>query len=129
MNNLKIIASTLFVLISSFIFCQTRSKAEAEKLAFEIYTQIQNGKSISTLATLFSDDIGSVSSQGKIKFNPGKKQLLQTFEDKIMKLEINQTLEPFETEFGYHIIHLVDKTDTLVQYQHILIAHRNSTRP
>jgi parvulin-like peptidyl-prolyl isomerase len=123
-NMAKTFVTTLFILIVTISFSQTRTKADAKIFADNLYSQILDGKSISTLARLYSDDLGSAKDGGFIKFNPGKKQMIATFENSILQLTENQTSKPFETEYGYHIVKMVSKTDTLLQVRHILISFK-----
>lgn len=67
--------------------------------------------SFSMLATLYSDDLGSAKQGGELGFM-GKAQLVPEFADVAFKLtDPNKVSRVVETEFGYHIIQLIEKEE------------------
>jgi hypothetical protein len=121
---IKIFITTLFIVLVTPMFSQTRTKADAMKFADTLYSRILEGTNISTLARIYSEDPGSAKDGGFIQFNPTKHQLNPNFNNQIMQLKAGETSKPFETEYGYHIAQLALKSDTLVQVRHILITFK-----
>lgn len=91
----------------------------------EIRQEVLNGSSFFTKAVLFSEDPGSSSSGGFYKMNR-KTPFVKEFKDVAFSLAEGEISEPFETEFGYHII-LVEKIKGQeLELRHILIAPKIS---
>jgi len=91
----------------------------------EIRKEVLEGSSFFTKAVLFSEDPGSSSSGGFYKMNR-KTPFVKEFKDVAFSLAEGEISEPFETEFGYHII-LVEKIKGQeVELRHILIAPKVS---
>lgn len=87
------------------------SDAQAEEVAKAevdgIYQQIVEGADFADLAKEFSDDPGSAEIGGDLGFNdPGT--FVDKFEEVGYGLALNQMSKPVLTEFGYHIIRLID---------------------
>lgn len=87
----------------------------------EIRQEVLNGSSFFSKAVLFSEDPGSSSNGGYYKMNR-KTPFVKEFKDVAFSLGEGEISEPFETEFGYHII-LVEKIrGQEVELRHILMA-------
>jgi peptidyl-prolyl cis-trans isomerase SurA len=87
--------------------------AEKEKTrlhVFDIYKKLQQGESFENLAKQFSEDKSS-SSKGGVLARFGSGQLSsQAFEDVAFSLTNDKSVsEPFQTQFGWHIVKLIDK--------------------
>ena len=61
-----------------------------------------------TLATQYSDDPGSAPSGGDLGF-VGKGQFVKEFEDAVRTMSIGQVADPVKSQYGYHIIQLIEK--------------------
>jgi len=79
------------------------TKEEAEK----ILASIKAGKAFEELAKEFSKD-GTKDNGGDLGFFK-LGQMVPDFEQAVAKLKINEVSEPVKTEFGWHIIKLVEK--------------------
>lgn len=87
----------------------------------ELRQEVLNGSSFFSKAVLFSEDPGSSSNGGYYKMNR-KTPFVKEFKDVAFSLGEGEISEPFETEFGYHII-LVEKIrGQEVELRHILMA-------
>ena len=76
----------------------------------EIYRKLQQGESFESLAKQFSDDKSSSARGGVLSPFTGGQLSSQEFEDMAFSLEEpDQISEPFKTEFGWHIVKLLDK--------------------
>lgn len=76
----------------------------------EIYQKIQQGESFEALAKQFSEDKSSAANGGKLNTFSGGQLSSIEFEDIAFNLDKPGDIsKPFETEFGWHIIKLIDK--------------------
>jgi len=105
---------------------EEEKKRVIEKLK-EIREDVLNGSSFFSKAVLFSEDPGSSSTGGFYKMNR-KTAFVKEFKDVAFSLSEGEISEPFETEFGYHII-LVEKIKGQeVELRHILISPKVSSQ-
>jgi peptidyl-prolyl cis-trans isomerase SurA len=105
---------------------EDEKKRVIEKLK-EIRQDVLNGSSFFSKAVLFSEDPGSSSTGGFYKMNR-KTAFVKEFKDVAFSLAEGEISEPFETEFGYHII-LVEKIKGQeVELRHILISPKVSSQ-
>ena len=73
----------------------------------DLKSQIADGRDFAELARLHSDDISSKDSGGDLGFAP-KGTFAPEFERALDKLAINSVSEPVKTQFGYHLIELLE---------------------
>lgn len=86
----------------------TRTREEAKDLADSLLTVIKGNKSkFADLAKDFSDDPGSKEKGGEYDFSPYG-QFVPEFNDFLFEGE-NGDLDVVETQFGYHIIEVLDQ--------------------
>jgi peptidyl-prolyl cis-trans isomerase SurA len=86
----------------------------------DIKQRIVEGSSFTTMAVLYSEDPGSSSNGGEY-LGVGRGQFVPQFEAVAFSLEEGEISDPFETEYGYHIIQLIAKRGQQVDLRHILI--------
>jgi len=82
---------------------------------------IDNGASFTTKAVLYSDDVASRPKGGKYTLNKKHPQMVKEFRDVAFSLQEGEISEPFETEYGYHIIYLEKIRGQEYDVRHILI--------
>lgn len=82
---------------------------------------IDNGASFTVKATLYSEDTGSKPNGGKYTLNRTRPQMVKEFRDVAFSLQEGEISEPFETEFGYHIILLEKIRGQEYDIRHILL--------
>jgi len=82
---------------------------------------IDNGASFTTKAVLYSDDTASKNKGGRYTLNRNRPQMVKEFRDVAFSLEEGEVSEPFETDFGYHIIYLDKIRGQEYDVQHILL--------
>lgn len=82
---------------------EIRTEEEALAKANELYEQIESGADINTLASGFSDDLGSVDNGGRYE-EMYIQELVPEFKQAILQQEINNIGKPVKTDYGYHII-------------------------
>ena len=80
----------------------------------------ENGASFSTKAVLYSQDPGTASDGGRVTLTR-KDPFVKEFKDVAFSLQETEISEPFETEFGYHIIQVDKIRGQTVELRHILL--------
>lgn len=80
----------------------------ALKKSNELIDRINKGEAFDQLATEFSQDPGSAAKGGDLGF-AAKGVYVPEFEESLDSLAINQVSAPIKTQFGYHIIKLLEK--------------------
>ena len=80
----------------------------AENKLKELKSRIDNGESFSDLAKAYSEDTMSAANGGELEWSPPGTFVPQ-FEDKIDLLPLKEISEPFLTQFGWHILEVLDK--------------------
>ena len=83
------------------------TQEQAKETIDGIYAQIMDGEDFASLATQYSNDPGSAENGGDLGFNESG-TFVPEFEAVEYDLSVNQVAEPVLTEFGYHIIKLLD---------------------
>ncbi|MCM3574295.1 peptidylprolyl isomerase [Mesobacillus subterraneus] len=81
---------------------------EDEATAKKVKEELDNGKDFAELAKEYSTDTSNADKGGDLGYF-GKGEMAEEFENAAFALEISAISEPVKTEFGYHIIKLVDK--------------------
>jgi peptidyl-prolyl cis-trans isomerase SurA len=98
-----------------------------EKLAvkdqlYQIRKRILDGESsFSTMAVLYSEDPGSARKGGELGFT-GRGEFAPEFEAVAFNLRDGEISEVVETQFGFHIIQLIERRDEYVNCRHILMT-------
>lgn len=82
---------------------------------------IENGASFTTKAVFYSDDTAARSKGGMYTLNRKRPQMVKEFRDVAFSLQEGEISEPFETDFGYHIILLEKIRGQEYDIRHILI--------
>ena len=93
----------------------------------EIKAEVLAGSSFKTRAVIYSDDKGSAASGGYYKINR-KTQFVKEFKDVAFSLAEGEISEPFETEYGYHIIMVEKIKGQEVELRHILMMPKVSDK-
>ena len=91
----------------------------------EIKAEVLAGASFKTRAVIYTDDRASASSGGYYKINR-KTQFVKEFKDVAFSLGEGEISEPFETEYGYHIIMVEKIKGQEVELRHILMMPKVS---
>ena len=89
--------------------------------------RVYKGEDFKMLATLYSDDPGSAANGGELGFvNRG--DLVPEFERAAFRLKQGEISEVVESQFGYHIVQLIQRRGEQINVRHILIKTKvNST--
>ena len=96
------------------------AKFMAKQKAEQLLDSLKSGRDFSELAKLYSDDSLSAI-QGGALGKAKKGSFVKEFEDAAFLLQPGEISGIVETEFGYHIIKLNDKTGDFITAQHILV--------
>lgn len=82
---------------------------------------IENGASFQTKVVFYSDDVASRKNGGLYSLNKKNPQMVKEFRDVAFSLQEGEISEPFETDFGYHIIYLEKIRGQIYDVRHILL--------
>ena len=87
---------------------QIRNEAETIGLLDEIRTRLQAGEAFTTLAKEYSEDPGSALKGGELGWStPGA--FVPIFEQTMSSIALNEISEPFQSQFGWHILQVTDR--------------------
>ncbi|WP_341753914.1 peptidylprolyl isomerase [Candidatus Tisiphia endosymbiont of Dioctria rufipes] len=79
-----------------------------EKEAINVKNRLNKGEKFAKLAKDFSKDEGSKANGGEIGYITSG-QLVPEFEDKALSMKVNEISAPVKTQFGWHIITVLDR--------------------
>lgn len=114
-----------FFELSEIVFLPLIGKAEKDatiQKLNDIRDRILNGESFQTMAILYSEDPGSATAGGELGF-VSRTDLVPEFSAVAFNLtsptEVSRVVE---TEYGYHIIQLIEKKGNMMNFRHILMT-------
>jgi peptidyl-prolyl cis-trans isomerase D len=84
-------------------------------LLSEIQSKLDAGEDFAALAQQYSQDVGSADFGGDLGFTSGD-TFPEPFEAALATLEVGQVSAPVETDSGTHLIKLVDKQETVIDF-------------
>ena len=96
-------------------------KQAAKEKAQKIKADIEMGSDFGFQALLYSDDPGSATKDGALGYVK-RGELVPEFEAVAFRLEIDEISDVVESEFGFHIIQLLDRKGDRIEVRHILIT-------
>ncbi|TAL70756.1 MAG: hypothetical protein EPN82_01290 [Bacteroidetes bacterium] len=105
-------------------FSKGKDSAKAE--ADMIMAKAKAGEDFATLARQYSQDKGSAAQGGDLGYF-AKGAMVKPFEDAAFAAEPGFIVGPVESQFGYHIIKVVDKKSDEMKYSEIIINPTVST--
>ncbi|HCN84465.1 MAG TPA: peptidylprolyl isomerase [Sphingobacteriaceae bacterium] len=91
-----------------------KDKAEALRL------RVKGGDDFATLARLYSQDPGSSVEGGELGFQD-RTQLVKEFAAMAFKLKSGELSTVFESQFGFHVLQVIERRGEQVNARHILI--------
>ncbi|MFZ9814805.1 MAG: peptidylprolyl isomerase [Candidatus Kapaibacteriota bacterium] len=97
------------------------NKDSSKALASQILSRAKKGEDFAALAKEYSQDNGSKDRGGEYDYFP-KGQMVKPFEDACFNNAPGSIVGPVETQFGYHIIKVVDKISDEIKYSEIMIT-------
>ena len=97
-------------------------KLQVKDRLYQIRKRILDGESsFATMAVLYSEDPGSARQGGELGF-AGKGVYAIEFENVAFNLRDGEISDVVETEFGFHIIQLIERRETTINCRHILLT-------
>ena len=96
------------------------SKQAAREKLGRILDRIKNGESFEELAEKFSDDPGSAAQGGNLGWAK-RGQFVPEFEAAAYKLDIDEISPIIESQFGFHIIQLLERRGNRIRLRHVLV--------
>ncbi|HEX8428193.1 peptidylprolyl isomerase [Hymenobacter sp.] len=106
--------------IIKFAKVNTTAKQAALAKLNDLRGRILAGESFETLAKQFSEDPGSGAQGGYLGFF-GRKELVPEYEAAALRLEPGQMSPVVESQFGFHLIQLIERKGDKYSTRHILI--------
>jgi peptidyl-prolyl cis-trans isomerase SurA len=103
-----------------------QQKAARDK-AESILARLKNGESFELLASLYSEDIGSAQQGGLLDWAP-RGTYVKEFEGAAFKLKPGEISNVVSTQFGYHIIEMIERRGDMIQVRHILIRPQTTSK-
>lgn len=89
---------------------EIRSQEETAQLIQRIYERINDGESFAALARSFSEDPGSALNGGSLDWVTAD-AMVPEFRDVMLSIPQGQVSVPFESEFGWHILQVMDQRE------------------
>ena len=114
--------------VSEIVIEPTISEAERERVRSELAElreRILKGDNFAMLARLYSQDPGSASKGGELGFF-GRDKMVSEFEAAAFALKPGEVSPIVETQFGFHIIQLIERRGNTVNARHILMQPKTS---
>ena len=96
-------------------------KNDARKLTEYYRQRVLRGESMSSIAKLYSEDIGSAINGGLYN-NIVRGMMVPEFDRVAFSLKPNEISEVFETQFGFHFIQLISRKGGTISFRHLLIT-------
>ena len=115
--------------ISQIVLKPEISQQEKERVKNKLKSfkeRLQNGEDFKVLAALYSDDPGSAKNGGELGF-VGRGDLVPAFEAAAYKLKRDEISNIIKSEFGYHIIQLIERRGEQINVRHILLKPKVSS--
>ncbi len=101
-------------------------KAAARQKLEELRKRILAGEDFATLAKQYSQDVASAQAGGELGFFK-KKELVPEYETAALKLEPGQISNVIESQFGFHLIQMIERKGQEFNTRHILIKPETAT--
>lgn len=98
----------------------SEEKEVFRKKAEDLRLRVEKGEDFSTLARLYSEDPGSAIGGGDLGFSD-RTQLVKEYAAMSFKLKAGETSPVFESEFGFHVLQVIERRGEQVNTRHILI--------
>ena len=101
-------------------------KQDVERKLFDIKRQIEAGADFGKLAEKNSMDPGSAKTGGELPGWYNRGELAPEYEAVCFQMQVGEISDPIETDFGFHIIQLLERRGNQFRSRHILIIPSSS---
>lgn len=115
--------------ISQIVLKPSISEEERDRVRLELNRlreRILKGEKFEMLATLYSQDPGSAKKGGELGFF-GRGEMVSAFEAAAFALKPGEVSPVIESDFGFHIIQLIERRGNTVNARHILMIPKVSS--
>ncbi len=92
----------------------------------ELRERVLKGEKFSMLAKLYSQDPGSASKGGELGFF-GRGDMVKEFEAAAFALKPGEVSPIVETQYGFHILQLIERRGNTINVRHILLQPKTSS--
>ena len=89
---------------------------------------LENGSSFSSKAILYSQDPGSRSRGGRYTLDRKRPVMVKEFRDQAYRLREGEVSQPFQTDFGWHIVTVDKIRGQLIDVRHVLLVPEISSK-
>ncbi len=115
--------------VSEIVIEPTISEEERDRVRgelAELRERVVKGEKFSMLAKLYSQDPGSASKGGELGFF-GRGDMVKEFETAAFALKPGEVSPIVETQFGFHILQLIERRGNTINVRHILLQPKTSS--
>ena len=115
--------------VSEIVIEPTISEEERDRVRgelAELRERIIKGEKFSMLAKLYSQDPGSASKGGELGFF-SRGDMVKEFETAAFALKPGEISPIVETEYGFHILQLIERRGNTINVRHILLQPKTSS--
>ena len=105
---------------------EPRQKIEVKDELDALRARILKGESFAKLAVMYSEDLSSAKKGGELGYLTRSDLFVPEFASVAFKLKQGEISRIVETQYGYHIIELIDKKGEKVDVRHILMSPKIS---
>jgi len=106
--------------IAIFPPSSAEAKFRVKEKLLDLRSRILKGERFSMLAMAYSEDLASAKKGGELGFLT-REELVKSFADVAFSLAEGQVSQIVESEYGFHIIQMIEKRNNQVNVRHILL--------
>ena len=118
--------------IAQIVIDPTPTDQEVEKTIRLLETMrndvLENGSSFASKAILYSQDPGSRSRGGRYTLDRKRPVMVKEFRDQAYRLREGEISQPFQTDFGWHIVTVDKIRGQLIDVRHVLLVPEVSAK-
>ena len=118
--------------IAQIVIDPTPTDQEVEKTIRLLETMrndvLENGSSFASKAILYSQDPGSRSRGGRYTLDRKRPMMVKEFRDQAYRLREGEISQPFQTDFGWHIVTVDKIRGQLIDVRHVLLVPEVSNK-
>ena len=100
-----------------------RTLDEARALAAELRQRIVDGEDFALIASEYSDDLSNANNGGDLGWF-GAGRMVPAFEEAALALPVGEVSEPVETDFGIHLIEVLERDETRAKDENTIAQER-----